>query len=125
MTRKKFTKNLVFSLVWALFLSLLITRWDTLKLVQWKDLGEAIKVSGIAGMFHRNGAYFLMFSLSLLFIALYVRHIRKKKFVSNHHDDEEEKRRRDRLHSPAYSSLGGNIHYGSDRYTTDKAFEEQ
>jgi hypothetical protein len=44
--------------------------------------------------------------------------------VSNHYDDEEEKKRRDRLHSPAYSALGGNIHYGSDNYTTDKAFDE-
>jgi hypothetical protein len=125
MARRKLAKTLVFSLLWAIFLSLLITNWDALKSVRWQDLGETLKISSIVDIIKWNVGYFLMFSLTILFMALYVRHIRKRQFANNDYDDEEEIRRRDRLHSPAYSSLGGNIHYGSDNYTTDKAFEDK
>jgi hypothetical protein len=124
MTKRNFVKIIVFSLVWATFLSLLISNWDTLKSVSLQDLWATIKYSGMVDIIKWNAGYFLLFSLTILFIVLYVRYIRKRKFVSNHYDDEEEKKRRDRLHSPAYSALGGNIHYGSDNYTTDKAFDE-
>ena len=127
MARRKLAKTLVFSFLWAIFLSLLITNWDTLKSVRWQDLWETFKVSGIVDLIKWNAGYFLMFSLyNPIHVALYFRHIRKRQFVKqSHYDDEEEKKRRDRLHSPAYSSLGGNIHYGSDNYTTDKAFDDK
>lgn len=124
MAKRNFIKIIVFSLVWVIFLSLIITNWDILKSVSLQDLWATIKYSGMIDIIHWNAGYFLLFSLTILFIALYARHIRKRQFVSNQYDDEEEKRRRDRLHSPAYSALGGNIHYGSDNYTTDKAFDE-
>jgi len=124
MTRKKFVKAVSLVVAWAVFLSLVITNWNDVTSVRWQDLRESIKLSGIVDIIQWHAGYFLLLSLSILFIALYVRHIRKRQFISNHYDDEEEKRRRDRLRSPAYSSLGGNIHYGSDNYTTDKAFDE-
>jgi|GEM_PF-6717060 len=118
------TSRTFFCLAWAMLLFLSITRWDVLKSVQVQEVWKTIKDSGIGDAIGWNAGYFLLFCLMVIFLVLCLRHGRKQ-YVGNHFEEEQERRRRERLHSPAYSSLGGNIHYNYDQYTPDKVFDEK
>jgi hypothetical protein len=70
MARRKFAKTLVFSLAWAIFLSFLITNWDALKSVQWRDLWETVKLSGISEFLKQNVGDIFFFGLCASFMIL-------------------------------------------------------
>jgi hypothetical protein len=70
MATRKFAKTLVFSLASAIFLSLLITNWDALKSVRWRDLFETSKNSGIGEFLKQNAGDIFFFGLCVSFIFL-------------------------------------------------------
>lgn len=72
MATKKFAKTLVFSLAWAIFLSLLITNWDALKSVWWRDLFETSKIIRIGEFLKQNAGDIFFFGLCALFLLLWL-----------------------------------------------------
>lgn len=112
MANRNFVKIIVLSLVWAIFLSLLITNWDALKSVRWQDLGETFKISGIGDLIKWNAGYFLLLSLFVLFTFLFFRNGRKHRLLKRKSFCDEWQKTAE-YHDPAYSSQPGNIHYQS------------
>lgn len=119
MAKSKIAKTLLFSLTWAIFLSLLITNWDALKSVRWRDLWETIKISGIGELLLRDAGYIFFFSLIILFLMVCLRHTRKAQigeaqpYEKEWPGHDEFQQAVDRDCDPTYSSLGGNIHHKS------------
>lgn len=126
MAKSNFVKIIVFSLVWATFLSLLITNWDTLKSVSLQDLWATIKMTEIGELLLRSAGYIFLFSLIILFLMVCLRHNRKAQMGQSQPDEEDWQEHDEFMQAvkrdcdPAYSSLGGNIHHKS---TFDKDWE--
>lgn len=119
MARRKLAKTLVFSLVCAIFISLLITSWDALKSVPLQDLWATIKMTGIGELLHRSDGYIFLFSLIILFLLVCFRHNRKAQIGRTQPDEDDWQEHDEFMQAierdcdPAYSSLGGNIHHKS------------
>ncbi|MHC1698878.1 MAG: hypothetical protein AB9919_12625 [Geobacteraceae bacterium] len=126
MARRKLAKTLVFSLLWAIFLSLLITNWDALKSMQWRDNWASIKISGIGELLHRSDGYIFIFSLIILFLLVCLRHNRKAQIGRTQPNGEDWQELDEFMQAverdcdPSYSPLGGNIHH---KTTFDKDWE--
>ena len=126
MARRKLAKTLVFSLLWATFLSLLITNWDTLKSVSLQDLWATIKMTEIGELLLEERRIYLLvqphYPVSDGLPQTY-----SKAQIGQSQSDEEDWQEHDEFMQavkrdcdPAYSSLGGNIHHKS---TFDKDWE--
>lgn len=63
MAKSNFVKIIVFSLVWATFLSLLITNWNALKSARWQDFTDAVTSTGITQFLKQNSDDLFFFGL--------------------------------------------------------------
>ncbi|HOI17761.1 MAG TPA: hypothetical protein PK036_15605, partial [Geobacteraceae bacterium] len=72
MAKRKLAKTLVFSLTWAIFLSLLTTNWDALKQARWRYLFETSKDSGIGEFLKQNAGDIFFFGLCALFMLIWL-----------------------------------------------------
>jgi hypothetical protein len=121
MESRKFSKAIVFSLVWTAFLFLLITNWEALKSLQLRDTWETIKFSGIWDSLPRNAGFVFLFCLVILVMAIILRHNRNVQIGKTQLESEKcQKHEGGNIYEevvktgydPAYSLLEGNIHHG-------------
>ncbi|MDD2336080.1 MAG: hypothetical protein PHD01_05855 [Geobacteraceae bacterium] len=128
MTKRNFLKIIVFSLVWATFLSLLITNWKGLTSARWQDLGDTVKAIGITEFVKNNADDVFFFGLCALFLLLWsansLRKANRRNLPENLNttgltyqtevDGEEEVKlgnNVDIIINPAYRSMSCNIHH--------------
>lgn len=70
MARRKLAKTLIFSLLWAIFLSHLITNWNALKSAGWQDFTDAVTSTGITQFLKQNSDDLFFFGLCATFMIL-------------------------------------------------------
>ena len=119
MERRKFSKTIVFSLVWATFLSLLISNWGDLESAQWRNIWETL-VNVIGDSLLQNAGFIFLFSFVILVITISYRHNRKAQ-IGETLSKKEEWQKNDSVDifmqdvdmdcDPAYSHLISNIHH--------------
>lgn len=119
MARGRIVKAVILGFVWSMFISIFIVNWDKFKLLRWLDLTETETVYEIVENIKWNAGYLLTLSLVALVIALSYRKSFEDRNDYKKYDEDLEKLRSDRLKSPAYSDLPGNIHYNTETYPSE------
>ena len=83
MEKRKIAKTLICSFVWVIFLSLLISNWDALKSVLWRDFFETSKFRVIDDFLTQNSGDIFFFGLCALFLLLWLAYSYGKNHLGN------------------------------------------
>lgn len=78
MAQKKFVKITSLIVVWAIFLSFLITNWSGLSSARWQDLGDTVNAGGITEFLGKNADDIFFFGLCAMFLLLWLVNSQRK-----------------------------------------------